>query len=163
MREQERGRGRERESEADYMLSAEPNAGLDPMSLGSWPEPKSRVGREAQPTELPRHPWKMSENTLRRINARVSSKTGRDVATPKYGLWLLLRQMFSSDFYFPNFCVVWIFIIGKLKSGENNRDVSTFVTHQVSFLQNFWNLSPQTHKAVRTEMDLGNRDGPEMK
>ena len=43
------GRGgkvqRERESQADSILSAEPDAGLNLMTLRSWPEPKPRVGR----------------------------------------------------------------------------------------------------------------------
>lgn len=34
----------ERESQADFMPSAEPNMRLDPTTLRSWPEPKSRVG-----------------------------------------------------------------------------------------------------------------------
>ena len=44
MHEQGRGRGRERESQAGFMLGSEPNNGLDPMTLGSWPELKSRAG-----------------------------------------------------------------------------------------------------------------------
>ena len=40
----ERERERERESYAGSTLSMEPDAGLDPMTLGSWPELKSRVG-----------------------------------------------------------------------------------------------------------------------
>ena len=35
---------RERESQADSLLSLEPQAGLDPRTLRSRPEPKSRVG-----------------------------------------------------------------------------------------------------------------------
>jgi len=35
----------ERESQADSTLSAEPDVGLDLMTLRSWPELKSRVGR----------------------------------------------------------------------------------------------------------------------
>jgi len=31
----------ERESQADSPLSGEPGVGLDPRSLGSWPEPKA--------------------------------------------------------------------------------------------------------------------------
>ena len=38
--------------EADSPRSWEPDAGLDPESLGSWPEPKAVV----QPTEPPRRP-----------------------------------------------------------------------------------------------------------
>ena len=34
----------QRESQAGYMLSVEPDLGLDPTTLGSWPELKSRVG-----------------------------------------------------------------------------------------------------------------------
>ena len=34
-------------------MSVEHNAGLDPMTLGSWPEPKSRVGCSTEP---PTHP-----------------------------------------------------------------------------------------------------------
>ena len=30
------------------MLSTEPNAGFNATTLGSWPEPKSRVGRSTQ-------------------------------------------------------------------------------------------------------------------
>ena len=49
--EREREREREREPQAGLKLSAEPdlglnvglNPGLDPMTLGSWSEPKSRV------------------------------------------------------------------------------------------------------------------------
>ena len=37
-------RERERESEADFILSAEPNVGLDLMTLRSPPEWKPRVG-----------------------------------------------------------------------------------------------------------------------
>ena len=40
-----RGRGRRRESQADTPLSAEPDWGLDPMTLRSRPEPKSGVRR----------------------------------------------------------------------------------------------------------------------
>ena len=36
-------RQRKREREAGSKLSREPNAGLDPMTLWSRPEPKSRV------------------------------------------------------------------------------------------------------------------------
>ena len=36
--------GRERESQADSSLSVQPDLGLNPMTLGSWPVPKSRVG-----------------------------------------------------------------------------------------------------------------------
>ena len=43
-RERQRENERERESEAGSMLSAEPNVGLCPMTLGSRPKPKSRVG-----------------------------------------------------------------------------------------------------------------------
>ena len=46
MREKERalGEGRERESQAGFTLHAEPDAGLDPMTPRSQPEPKSRAG-----------------------------------------------------------------------------------------------------------------------
>ena len=37
-------RGRKRISYADSTLSMEPNLGLDPVTLGTRPEPKSRVG-----------------------------------------------------------------------------------------------------------------------
>ena len=37
----ERGKGRERETQAGSTLSTEPDARLDPMTLASWPEPKS--------------------------------------------------------------------------------------------------------------------------
>ena len=41
-----RGKGqKERESQAGSVLSTEPDTGLDPMSLESWPEPKSSVAR----------------------------------------------------------------------------------------------------------------------
>ena len=44
-REGDRERGREGErSQARSILSVEPNMGLDPTTLGSWPEPKPRVG-----------------------------------------------------------------------------------------------------------------------
>ena len=36
-------RERETESQADSLLSTEPATGLDPTTLRSWPEPKSRV------------------------------------------------------------------------------------------------------------------------
>ena len=39
-REGERGRGRERESQEGSVLSAKPDAGLDPLTLGSGPKPK---------------------------------------------------------------------------------------------------------------------------
>ena len=39
----EEQRGRERASSASSTLSTEPDMGLDPTTLGSWPEPKSRV------------------------------------------------------------------------------------------------------------------------
>ena len=35
--------GAEREEEADFTLSRDPDAGLDPRTLGSWPEPKTDV------------------------------------------------------------------------------------------------------------------------
>lgn len=42
-----RGRGRrERKFQADSSLSMEPDAGLDPTTLRSRPEVKSRVGRQ---------------------------------------------------------------------------------------------------------------------
>ena len=44
-----RGRGK---GEADSPLSAEPNAGLDPITPRSQPEPKSRV-RDTKPTKPP--------------------------------------------------------------------------------------------------------------
>ena len=51
-----RGTG-ERESQAGSTLSTEPDARLDPLTLGSWPEPKSRVKTLAQLTESPRRPY----------------------------------------------------------------------------------------------------------
>jgi len=39
------GEGKERESEADSMLSAEPNAGLDPTTPRPQPDPKPSVRR----------------------------------------------------------------------------------------------------------------------
>ena len=45
----ERSRGRERKSQAGSMFSTEPDAGLDPLTLGSWPEPKSRVTQLTEP------------------------------------------------------------------------------------------------------------------
>ena len=39
-----RSRGRERESQANVTLGVELDAGLDPTTLGSRAEPKSRVG-----------------------------------------------------------------------------------------------------------------------
>jgi len=39
-----------REGEAGFPLSREPNVGLDPRTLGSWPELKA----DAPPTEPPR-------------------------------------------------------------------------------------------------------------
>ena len=39
----EEGRGRERESQAGSTLSKESDVGLDPTTLGSQPESKSRV------------------------------------------------------------------------------------------------------------------------
>ena len=41
--ERERERQRENESQADSTLNTEPDLGLDTMTLGSWPKPKSRV------------------------------------------------------------------------------------------------------------------------
>ena len=38
------GRERERERILSSTLSVDPNVGLDPTTLGSQPEPKSRVG-----------------------------------------------------------------------------------------------------------------------
>lgn len=32
------------EGQTDFLLSEKPNAGLDPTTLRSWPEPKPRVG-----------------------------------------------------------------------------------------------------------------------
>ena len=49
-RKRQRERERKRESQAGSMLSAEPNMGLDPMTLESQPKPKLRV---AQLTEMP--------------------------------------------------------------------------------------------------------------
>ena len=40
-----RGWGGRRESQSASLLSMEPNAGLDPATLRSWPKPKSRLGR----------------------------------------------------------------------------------------------------------------------
>ena len=61
MRERERERGSvsawaggvEGGREAGFMLSAEPDRGLDPKTLRSGPEPKS----DAEPTEPPRSPY----------------------------------------------------------------------------------------------------------
>ena len=39
-----RERGGERESKAGSTLTVEPHVGLSPMTVISWPEPKSRVG-----------------------------------------------------------------------------------------------------------------------
>ena len=50
----ERKRERERESQADTVLSMQPDMGLNLTTQRSWPEPKSRV--QDQLTELPRHP-----------------------------------------------------------------------------------------------------------
>ena len=38
-------RGAERETQEGPMVSVEHDAGLNPMTLGSWPKPKSRVER----------------------------------------------------------------------------------------------------------------------
>ena len=43
--ERERERERERKSQEGFMPGTEPNTGLDPMTPGSRPESKSRVGR----------------------------------------------------------------------------------------------------------------------
>ena len=43
----------EAEGEAGFPPSKEPDVGLDPRTLGSWPEPKAA----AYPTEPPRRPW----------------------------------------------------------------------------------------------------------
>ena len=59
----ERGRRRERERERErlsytgFMLSVEPDPGLNPMTLGSGPEWKSRA--DAQPNEPPWRPTSM--------------------------------------------------------------------------------------------------------
>ena len=50
------GWGAESEGEADSLLSREPDAGLNPKTLGSWPELKA----DTQLTELLRHPNKLS-------------------------------------------------------------------------------------------------------
>lgn len=66
-----------------------------------------------------------------------STETGLDRATPKHGLWLLLTGMLPSGFYFINFCLVWIFITDKLKSGKITEMFPFFFfTHQVSFSEN---------------------------
>ena len=46
------GTERDEEGEAGSPLSREPNVGLDPRTLGSWPEPKA----DTSPTEPPRCP-----------------------------------------------------------------------------------------------------------
>ena len=46
------GKGVEGEGEADSFLGREPEAGLDPRTLGSWPEPKA----DALLTEPSRQP-----------------------------------------------------------------------------------------------------------
>ena len=51
--EQERGAEGERESQAGSTLSAEPNVGHDPLTLGSQPELKSRVGHSPEPPRCP--------------------------------------------------------------------------------------------------------------
>ena len=49
MRDREKERPRQREKQAPY---GEPNAGLDPRTLGSFPEPKA----DAQPLSPPGAP-----------------------------------------------------------------------------------------------------------
>ena len=53
MREREHKQGGGAEAEADYPLSREPNAGLDPRTLESHPEPKA----DPQPLICPGAPW----------------------------------------------------------------------------------------------------------
>ena len=57
----------EGEREAGSLLKREPNVGLDPSSLRSWPERKT----DAQPTEPPRCPYKLIFKWKKR---RVSKK-----------------------------------------------------------------------------------------
>ena len=45
---------RERESQADSVLSTEPDAGLDLISLRSQPELKPRVGQSTAPPKCPK-------------------------------------------------------------------------------------------------------------
>ena len=45
------GGGTEKEEEADSLLNREPNVGIDPKTLGSWPEVKA----DAYPTEATLH------------------------------------------------------------------------------------------------------------
>ena len=55
-----RGRGREREGEADSLLIREPNAGLNPRTPGSRPEPKADtqpLSHSGAPLEALSNPW----------------------------------------------------------------------------------------------------------
>jgi len=61
LKEGDKGREGKKEGgkgEAGFPLSREPNAGLDPRTLGSRPEPKA----DAQPTEPPRRSSKVIFN-----------------------------------------------------------------------------------------------------
>ena len=60
-----RGRGRGRRRQADSPLSKEPDMGLHPRTLGSWPESKSRVGCLTNCTQVPQGQWIFKELILR--------------------------------------------------------------------------------------------------
>ena len=57
--------GTEGEGQADSMLSAEPNVGLDPTTLRSWTEPKSREGHLANWVTQAPQKQKISWNSRR--------------------------------------------------------------------------------------------------
>ena len=60
---------REAEGEADSPPSREPNVGLHPRTLGSWPEPKA----EAYPTEPPGRPHPIYLKQQNKIPSSVKS------------------------------------------------------------------------------------------
>ena len=67
-----RGRERKKESEPDSMLIMEPNMGLYPTTVRSWPEPKPGVG----------------EFTNWATQAPLFSKNFKDIAVASVGEWI---------------------------------------------------------------------------
>ena len=74
--EHERGRGRERETQnlkeapGSELSATEPDTGLEPMSVR--PRPESKL--DAQPTEPPRCPQKITNKKILKKNVQVNSK-----------------------------------------------------------------------------------------
>ena len=108
-----RERQRERESQAGSTLSAEPDVGLHPTTLGSWPELKSRYGRstnwatQVPPSLLVRTsvilylgPTQMTSFSLNYLFKYLISKYSHSRGE-SFNIWILEETQFSLNTPLP--------------------------------------------------------------